>query len=289
MPTGHATGVRKLSAAAAAVAGLLTLCGDPAAAAAPPQRLASVNLCADQLLLALAPESRIVALGPFSRDPAISFLAHRATAHPRLTGRSEELIDLAVDAVMVGPFDNRLLRATLERLGRKVVTVGRWTRMADVRSGVRHFARRIGEPSAGENLVAEIDRALHGLKEFVARPAARRSFLFVHRRGYVGEGGVVSELLELAGLTDLSKGAPPRFLDVETIIRMRPDILVVADPEIGAEDRGLELLRHPALDSLYPPERRISAPDRLTICSGPSTPVLVRHLRAQLLDQLRGE
>lgn len=288
MPADHTTGVRNLSAAAAALAGVLSLSGDPVAAA-PPQRLASVNLCADQLLLALAPARRIVALGPFSRDPAISFFAHRATVHPRLSGRSEELIELAVDAVMVGPFDNRLLRSTLERLGRQVIAVDRWTRIADVRSGVRHVARKIGEPGGGENLVAEIDQALQGLRDLAARPAARRSFLFVHRRGYVGEGGVVSELLELGGLTDLSKGSSPRFLDVETIIKMRPDILVVAEAKIKAEDRGLELLRHPALDRLYPPGRRITAPDRLTICSGPSTPALVQHLRAQLLDQRRGE
>src|SRR5690606_31913639 len=97
-----------------------------------------------------------------------------------------------------------------------------------------------------------------------------------------GQGDIVSEFLEIAGLRDAAKGAPTRFMGVEAVIAMRPDFLVVTERNFKAEDRGLELLEHPALRRLYPESRRITAPDRLTTCAGPSTPALIRHLKDEL-------
>ncbi|MBX9760695.1 MAG: ABC transporter substrate-binding protein [Beijerinckiaceae bacterium] len=249
----------------------------------PNARIASVNLCADQLLLALAPPARIAGLGPFARDRAVSFLADRAVLYPQLSGRSEELIMLHADAVMVGPFDNKFMRSVLERRGVFLLTVDQWRRIADVKSGVAEIATRIGESPAGEALVAEIDAALQRLRLLASLPGQAPSFLIVHRRGLVDDGGVLSEILAVAGLQDVFReGVAARFADVESILSMRPDFLVVANPGARAEDRGLELLQHPALTRLYPAERRVSAPDHLTICAGPSTPALIDHLRSQL-------
>lgn len=246
------------------------------------QRIASVNLCADQLLLALASPSRIAALGPFARDPSVSYLADAATRFPQLSGRSEELIMLHADAVLVGPFDNKRLRAVLDRRGASVLTIDRWQRLADVKNGVSEVAARIGEAAAGRALAAEIDTSLEKLRSLASRHGPARSFLVVHRRGFVDDGGVLAEILALASLNDAFRDGKTRFADVETILSLRPDFLVVADAGALAEDRGLELLQHPALNRLYPPERRISAPDRLTICAGPSTPALIDLLRRQL-------
>lgn len=291
-------GARQKAGLTGPVAGLLTaltaligvLCPLPAQSAGLGQasRIASVNLCADQLLLALAPASRIAALGPFARDPAVSFLANRAKEFPQLSGRSEELVMVRADAFMVGPFDNKHMRSMLDRRGAPVLVVNRWGVVADVIRGIDEVAAAIGEANAGRALVAEIHRALQKLRDLASTHDTARSFLVVHRRGYIDDGGLLSELLAVAGLRDASRGAPARFADVETIISLRPDFLVVADADAPAEDRGLELLQHPALRRLYPRDRRISAPDRLTICGGPSTPVLIDRLGEQLKGLLQG-
>lgn len=245
------------------------------------RRIASVNLCADQMLLSLAPAGKIAALGPFAKDPLISFLARRASSFPQLLGRSEELVSIEADAVAVGPFDNRFMRAALRRRQIDEIVVDRWTNLSEVRRGVQDFAERIGEAAAGGALIAEIDREVVSLRG-AGNGAPPTSFVLLHRRGFVGEGGIVSELLEIAGLRDAAKDASPRFMSVEAIISLRPAFLVVTEPRFKAEDRGLELLEHSALRRLYPESRRIAAPDRLTICAGPSTPALIRHLKNEL-------
>lgn len=255
---------------------------------APPKQILSVNLCADQMLIALAPKERIVALGPFARDPVLSFFSRRAEAFPQVRARSEALFQIEADAITVGPFDNAFMRQMMRRRQIEEIVVGRWTSTAEVLQGVSSFADAIDERLAGEKLIAEIQTGLKALQGLVDRRPAP-SFLMLHRRGFVGEGGLVSELLEMAGLIDAAKGQSSRFLSVESIIALRPDLLVVSGRNLKAEDRGLELLEHPALALLYPGERRITTPDVLTICGGPSTPALIHHLMDELKPWARRE
>src|SRR5262249_40951345 len=48
-----------------------------------------------------------------------------------------------------------------------------------------------------------------------------------------------------------------------------------------AEDQGSALLSHPVLAELYPPEKRIVLPDRLTVCGGPTLPAAFDWLGAE--------
>lgn len=247
----------------------------------PPRQIVSVNLCADQMLIALAPRSKIVALGPFSRDPGLSFFSRQAESFPQVQPRSEALFGIEADAIAVGPFDSAFLRQMVMRRNIEEIVVGRWTSVEDILEGVTTFARTIGEAAAGNKLAAEIQESITSIHRLVDRTPAP-SFLILHRRGYVGEGGIVSELLEAAGLIDAGKNRASGFLSVESIIALRPTLLVVSGRSLKSEDRGLELLEHPALARLYPNDRRITTPDVLTICGGPSTPALINHLRDEL-------
>ncbi len=60
-----------------------------AAEADAPRRVVSFNLCADQLLLALADPGQIVALSRFSRDPGMSAAARKARSFPVASGGIE--------------------------------------------------------------------------------------------------------------------------------------------------------------------------------------------------------
>ena len=67
---------------------------------AQPQRIASLNLCTDQLLLALVDPAQILGLGPYSRDTTRSWSAADAHRYPRLSGEAEDVLeDLTRDGV----------------------------------------------------------------------------------------------------------------------------------------------------------------------------------------------
>ena len=86
----------------ASVLGLLA--ATLSAAAAEPRRIVSFNLCADQLVLALADPEQIAGLSPYAADPALSIVADKARQFRRLDWQSESTIALSPDLVLVGFF-----------------------------------------------------------------------------------------------------------------------------------------------------------------------------------------
>jgi iron complex transport system substrate-binding protein len=236
-----------------------------------PRRIVSFNLCADQLVVALADSDQIAALSPYAHDRHLSVVAERARRFPTLDWSAESTVALGPDLVLVGPNDRRETRVMLNSLAIPVVDVALVTDIASARAQILTVAARLGHPDRGESMVRALDAARARLAA-VARPLARTA-LVVERGGYVeGPQSLVATLLAEAGLR-LPAGAPAGYggyMSLETLLVTRPDVLVLKDPPAQAEDQGALFFTHPAVAALYPPERRIALPTRYTLCGGPA-------------------
>lgn len=254
----------------------------------PPRRIVSMNLCTDQLLLALAPRERITALSPLSRDPRLSFLEEQARGIPQNSGRGETVVLGEADLVLAGPFEGRARRDLLRRFGFEVMVLGLWTSLDQGRDQVRALAARLDVSAAGEDLVARIDAARDRARGIVTTP---RSILVLQRRGYTpGSTSYLDGLLREMGLVPhaAALGLPGGgTVSLERLVANPPDYVLMADGDGRAEDQGSALLAHPALAKVLPAERRLALPDRLTICGGPSTPFAIDALAAQVRAAVR--
>lgn len=249
-----------------------------------PQRIVSINACADQLLLALADPAQIAALSIYATDPSYSYLAEQAKAFPHDAGAAETVIQRDPDLVLAGRFTKRETRSMLKRLGFKVVELDTVKSIDDSIAQIRDVAALLGHPERGDDLIARIEAARAKAAAAVLTGAHQPSVAVYQRRGYVtGQNTLTGELLRLAGFADMGgqlAGKTGGFVPLERIIADRPDLLVVTDPQAVASDQGSALLAHPALRKLYPHERRIALPGRLTICAGPSLPEAIDMLSA---------
>jgi iron complex transport system substrate-binding protein len=274
--------VRLRRFAALVIALLVALSCGRAAAVEPPRRIVSINLCADQLLLALAERDRIAALSAMARDPEYSHAAEAARAFPQVRGGTEDILTRGADLVLVGPYDDRYTRAALAARGVRTEVIGIWTSLEEGRAQIRRLAALLGRSERGEALVAAIDAALARLP----RVGPETSALELERRGWVpGRTTLVHDVLRRMGFADgsvalgLSAGG---FASMERLIAAAPS-MVVLDRDIPvAEDQGTAWLRHPALSGALPAARRLIVPARLSICGGPSTPELIDVLGAQV-------
>lgn len=73
----------------------LALAGALPAAAQPPARVVSMNLCTDQLAMLIAAPGQLVSVSHVARDPVSSALAEQAQAYPVNHGSAEEIFLLA--------------------------------------------------------------------------------------------------------------------------------------------------------------------------------------------------
>ncbi len=70
--------------------------------AAPPKRIVSINVCADQLVQMLAPKESVQALSFLAGDPQMSVMADQAAGYLLIRGQAEEVLPLEADLVIAG-------------------------------------------------------------------------------------------------------------------------------------------------------------------------------------------
>jgi len=249
-------------------------------------RIVSINLCADNLLIALADPEQIAALSPYAVDPKLSFFADRAANFRHDAAEAETVVELKPDLVLAGRFTKLATRDMLATLGYRVVPLDAVRSINQSIAQIREIAELVGHPERGEALIGEIAAARARARQATADLAVPPTAAVYQRRGYVtGAETLSADLLASVGLANAGGSLAGRiggFVPLEQLVATRPDYLVVAGPDIRAEDQGTALLAHPALERLYPAGRRIVLPERLTVCAGPSLPAALDWLAAEV-------
>ena len=275
-----------LSRSIAAVA-FVTLCGVPFAPvlAAGLPRIASMNVCTDQLLITLADPQQILGLSRFARDAWQSFAADAARRYPILSGGAEDVLVLRPDVVVASLFDKRSTRELLKEKGLHLAEFAVPRNLDEVKAQIREMGEIVGHVDRAEAEIARLDAAIARARRAVTDKRYR--VLPLSRRGWVsGSDSLVSSLLTETGLFNAAGDlgvATGGYASLEAIVKAKPDFLLVSEAGDRAEDDGRAFLLHPALERFYPPAKRIVIPERLTVCGGvmlvEALDVLVKELQ----------
>lgn len=246
----------------AAMAAAMAVVAAPVAAA--PMRIVSANLCADRLVLRLAPRERIVSVSHLARDPALSPVAAAAAGLHANRGGAEEILALHPDLVLLGPFAPRGGAALLRRLGMAVHEVPLAQDFAGADAAIRDLAARLGVAERGAALVASLEARLDALP--VATPQMRAVSL--HAGGWVaGAGTPADAVLRRLGLSNapaVSGAIGYRRLDVEAVLALAPGLIAVERAQAPGASAAETLLGHPALRATA--ARHVDVPARAWAC-----------------------
>ena len=271
------------SVAIAAVLTFVGLWSVPAAAADP--RIASMNLCTDQLLVPLADPEQILGLSRYSRDVWQSFAAGDARHYPKLSGSAEDVLVIRPDIVVASLYDKRSTRELLKENGLHLAEFAVPRNLDEVKAQIREMGDLVGHPDRARAEIVRLDDAIARARNVVSQH--RYNVLPLSRRGWVsGTDSLLSSLLAETGLFNAAGDLGIAFggyASLETIVKLKPDFILVSDAGDRAEDDGHAFLLHPALEKLYPPSRRIVIPDRLTVCGG----VMIADALDRLVSELK--
>jgi iron complex transport system substrate-binding protein len=243
------------------------------ATAEPLPRVASINLCADQHLLALADPEQILTVSWLAADPEESLLATEARHHELNFGTAEELLKFAPDVVLAGTYTSPFTRTLLRRVGIRVVELEPETSIADIERNVRLVAELVGQAERGERAVAALRAQVRALA--ANRPAQRLTAVIVRPGGFtVGADSLANELLTLAGLANV---AAERGLDrwgslsMEALLRSAPELIVLTGYRSTQPSLANAVLEHPALERLGATRRTVTVPTALWACGSPGS------------------
>lgn len=221
------------------LAAALWLCCEPASAR--PLRVMSLDQCADQYVLALAPDAELALTHRALSSDA--WLRREARGRRILRPTFEAAMGFKPDVVVRYWGGDQRLLASLASQGVQVLAIDDATTMNGVEANVLRVADGLNQPERGRALVRDMRRKL----AVADRPSsADRSALYLTPGGFTaGAGTLVDAIMRAAGFLNV---AGPGFapVSVERIVLSQPSRFVLGFyDQVRADWRGPG--RHPVV------------------------------------------
>ncbi|HUD92970.1 ABC transporter substrate-binding protein [Sphingobium sp.] len=246
----------------------------------PPKRIVSLNLCADQLILALADRGQIAGLTRNAMDRDMSAEVDRAKGVPMLANSAEQILAIDPDLVAGMPARRSAAVGGLKGRGYRTLDLTSADSLADIYASIRATAAAVGHPDRGDVMIARMKGELASLP----RPGRGRVAAYYQRRGYMtGTGTLIDDLMRRMGLVNLAAklGKPPLAqVSLEEMVAARPDFLIVETATDRVTDQGSEMLHHPALRDIP----RISIPQAWTVCGTQAYTLAARNMAYRIIQ-----
>jgi iron complex transport system substrate-binding protein len=237
-------------------------------AAAPPQRIVSMNVCTDQLLLDLVSRERIASLSYIAADPRTSAIANDVQGLHLNHGSAEEIVSLAPDLILTGEFGLRPTVTVLRRLGYSILEIPMAETLTDIERNIVTLGVTLGVEARAAALVAGFR---HRLEQLSYRGDGPRS-LFVNydANGWsTGQTGLLADIVHRAGLAtpgDSLGFEQASKVSLETLLLLRPALIDLGYPWDDPPALATELRRHPALIAVMRSAESVEIPDSAWLC-----------------------
>ena len=244
-------------------------------------RVASINLCTDQLVLSIAAPEQIASLSWLSADPNESMLADEAAGFPLNYGTAEELLQVDAAVVVAGSETSPFTRQMLRRLGFDVVDISPANDLDGIARNLTMVGAAIGR---AETAAIAIDDMRSRADALELRAAAPQTAVVVRPGGFtVARDTLADGLMRLAGL-DNAVAELDRWgsLSVEALLTARPDVIVFARYRPEQASLANRFLAHPALADVRTATRSVVVDSKYWACGVPASLESV----ALLLEQL---
>ncbi len=218
-----------------------------------PQRVLSLTLLGDEILYDLGPKARIKTIGVsmLTDDKRYHSTAGRWPSDvPRVHTRSEDVLTIRPDLVVVASFTATEIVAALRGAGTSVLRLGSMNGAADYRRNIRNVATALQLPAEGEALVDSFDARLKQVANKAQSKTPKPRVLSSFSGMVPGAHTSFNDVLNLCGAQNAATHEGFKRITAEKIILMDPDFIVV--PEHTTNDPTILATRAARLGHVIP-------------------------------------
>lgn len=208
--------------------------GDEMTIESEPQRVISLTLGSDEMLLGLIDKSRILALTRYADDAGISNVAAEAAGVSARTSieKMEEIIALTPDLVIVDTWADPNGVKQLRDAGITVYAFKTPSNIDEQKATIMELAKITGSGKKGKEIIEWMDAKLKAVEEKLAqlKPEEKLTVMDYGEMGSSGIGTNVDDIMTRAGLTNVvaragMEGWPT--VTKEKIIEFNPDVIIL--------------------------------------------------------------
>lgn len=244
------------------------------AAEARPVRVASLNLCTDELMLLLADDMQILSVSHLSRQPSETALWHKARRHRANDGSLLSVAGLKPDLVLTMGGGARDRNSIAGRLGVRVLDLPYPQSIADIEAAVAQVSQVLGQERRGRMLLKQMSRLSR------TAPNAPLDTIWLGGGGRsMAATGLAADWMRLAGLRQRKLRGDR--VSLEQLLVAPPQILLRSDyrqSEYSGEQRWLN---HPLARGTRA-GKTLPTDGRRWTCMGPTLIPEVLRLRRAL-------
>ncbi len=240
-----------------------------------PQRIVSMNLCTDELLMRIVDPSRIASITYLSQQAINAPLGlNDITSKLKVNhGLAEEVLLQEPDLILAGRYSATTAVSLLRRLGFTIITFDPELTLDDMRANIRKLGEAVGESARAEQVIAEFDARLAQLQSQI--PAGERPvFADIGVNNYIaGENTLYTHIVNAAGYRTLGQALGFegfRYVSLEQILSIKPALMSAATPWTSPPSMSTLALGHPALRNRVKEIPQVAIPERYTTCGAPS-------------------
>jgi len=244
------------------------------AADAAPRRVASLNLCTDELLLLLAAPEQIASLTHLSQSEAETPLWRQARRYRKNDGSLVSVAPLKPDLIVTMGGGARDRGRIAARLGMRTLDVPYPQTIGDIEKAVASVAAALGRSTAAQPVLARIAT--------LSATAPKRSADAVWLGGggrSVGAGSLGAQWMALAGLKQ--RRLTGDRITLEQLLVRPPAVLLRSNYRAGQYSGEQRWLSHPLAKGAVR-SRTVTTDGRLWTCMGPLLAGEVLRLRREL-------
>lgn len=220
-----------------------------------PQRIVSMTLGTDEILLSLVDPKRIVAVTFLATDPKISHVAEAAQAIPnKIRLDLERVVALQPDLVLVASYTSADFVKQLVDAGLPVVKLELFTSIQGIKQNILTVGRAVGEEEKARMIIEGMNRRIQEVERRVASSKKRPGvFSYGPTGSTAGRETTFDEMVTLAGGRNLAAeiGISGHVnLSLERLVMIDPEVIILSvwNPEAPGFDQTF--LRNPALQHL---------------------------------------
>jgi len=237
-----------------------------------PQRIVSLSLCTDQVLLMLVEPDRIASVSHLAADPVYSYMAAYAEGIQVHNGLAEEIIPLNPDVIIASKYTTGNTVEMLKQLGHTVITFPSPTTLAEVEIFTRDIGQAVGEPEKANSLIQTMHQEIQAAQALVKHLPKEKAISYAPNGFTAGTYTLKTEILKKAGYSNLSSELGIDYygnISIESLIINKPDVVIIDEDLPNQDSLAQRFTNHPALQRMLGEKGPTRMPTNHWLCPGP--------------------
>ncbi len=198
-----------------------------------PQRIVSQTLGTDEVLLAICPTERIVALSHLAEEPNYSNVVEEARKIPNgATQGPEQILQFRPDLIFVASYSRAETVELLKASKAPVFRFANFDSIVDVKSNIRTVGYATGTDAAAEKLVSQMEADLAAVRARIPQGESPVRVMSYDKPGFTaGSNTLFDDVVRAAGAVNVSAEQGIKSfarVNAEKILEWQPDFIITS-------------------------------------------------------------